>query len=188
MGPVLDRRAITLRRLVLREAFTSIGWIEGSAFMPQTSGLTVRQHERQTIDLRVEFVVGDEHREQVRFSPTSNAAEPFVTRGTASDISPGGMGMVGPQFIPRMCDGSVRIFDPRPTGTGPDGTPILEVVFEHRAGVRRVVLDSHEPTYALGVEFVDPVPDIADRVSNVLALVGTAPGTAPGSPPRNRPG
>ena len=56
--------------------------------MPHTSGLTIRQHERETLALRVEFLVADAYRTQVRFSPVSNAAEPHMTRGIAQDISP----------------------------------------------------------------------------------------------------
>lgn len=140
--------------------------------MAQASGLTVRQHEREAFELSVEFVVCEAHREQVRFSPMSAAQEPHVTRGTATDISSGGIGLVCRQFVPRMCEGTVRVFDPNPVGTSSDGTPIHEVAFEHRVKVRRVALGSHEPTYAIGVAFVDPEPDIDQRVAKLLALVG----------------
>jgi hypothetical protein len=143
--------------------------------MSQTSGLTVRQHEREAFELTVEFVVCEDHREQVRFSPMSAAPEPHVTRGTATDISPGGMGLACRHFVPRMCEGTVRVFDPKPVGTATDGTPIREVVFEHRVKVRRVALGSHEPTYAIGVAFLDPEPDIDQRVAKLLALVNAGP-------------
>jgi c-di-GMP-binding flagellar brake protein YcgR len=139
--------------------------------MSQTSGLTVRQHEREAFELTVEFVVCEAHREQVRFSPMSSAPEPHVIRGTARDISPGGMGLVCRHFVPRMCEGTVRVFNPNPVGTAADGTPIHEVVFEHRVKVRRIALNSHEPTYAMGVAFLDPEPDIDQRVAKLLALV-----------------
>ncbi len=142
--------------------------------MAQMSGLTIRQHERETLALRAEFVVADTHRAQVRFASMSGAAEPHVTRGTASDISTGGMGLICPQFVPRMCEGTIRIYHPRPVSTASDGTPVYDVCFEHRAKVRRVTLNSHDPTYALGTAFVDPEPDIETRVADVLKLAAEA--------------
>jgi c-di-GMP-binding flagellar brake protein YcgR len=138
--------------------------------MTQKSGLTIRQHERESLGLRIEFVVAEQHRGQVRFSAISGAAEPHVTRGVAADISSGGMGLVCPQFVPRMCAGTVRVFDPTPVGTANDGSPIHELCFQHAVRVRRVTLDSHEPEYAIGVAFVDPAADIEERVAAVLAM------------------
>lgn len=142
--------------------------------MAQKSGLTIRQHERETLALRIEFVVAEPHRGQVRFSSMSGAAEPHVTRGIAADISTGGMGLVCPQFVPRMCAGIVRVFDPTPVGTASDGSPIHELCFQHDVRVRRVTLDSHEPEYAIGVAFIDPAADIDERVAAVLALTVAA--------------
>jgi c-di-GMP-binding flagellar brake protein YcgR len=148
--------------------------------MSQISGLTVRQHERAEIELSVEFVVRQRHREQVRFSPISNAAEPYVTRGKAIDLSSGGMGLICRQFVPRMCDGTVRVFDPIPVGKASDGTPIHEVIFEHAVKVRRVSMASHEPTYALGIAFVDPEPDIEARVERLMKRIVQANAAAAG--------
>ncbi len=136
--------------------------------MSSQSGLRVRQHHRREIELPVEFVVAEEHREQLRFGPTSSALNDHTLRGTSVDISPGGMGFTSQQFLPRMCEGSLRVFDPMPVGTRPDGTPILEVAFEQRVKVRRVQMTSHEPRYFIGVSFADPDmvdPDIANRMA-----------------------
>ncbi|MHC4415047.1 MAG: hypothetical protein ACYS0G_07175 [Planctomycetota bacterium] len=135
--------------------------------MPSKSGLRVRQHQRQEIELPVEFVVCEEHRTQVRFSSSSSAADEHTIRGTSVDISPGGMGFSCRQFIPRMCEGSLRVLDPTPAGIRADGTAILEVAFVQRVKVRRVQMTSHEPTYFIGVSFADPEsvdPDIANRM------------------------
>jgi hypothetical protein len=164
-GGVVPRRA----RLCGDEAPTGVGG--RSQDMSQTSGLTVREYEREAFGLNVEFVVCEEHRELVRFSSMSAAPEPHVTCGTAVDISSGGMGIVCRQFVPRMCEGTVRVFDPRPVGTSRDGTPLFDVAFEHRVKVRRVALGSHEPTYAIGLAFVDPEPDIDRRVAKLLVMV-----------------
>ncbi len=136
--------------------------------MSPTSGLRVRQHQRREIELPVEFVVCEEHRTQVRFSASSSAVNHHAVRGTSIDVSPGGMGIVCQQFIPRMCEGSLRVFDPTPAGTKSDGTPMLEVAFELRVKVRRVQMAAQEPTYLLGLAFTDPKlvdRDIGDRIS-----------------------
>ena len=132
--------------------------------MAQRSGLTVRQHERSDIELEVDFAIAMEHREQVRFSSMSSAAESHVTRGRAVDISSGGMGLILPHFVPRMCEAMVRVYHPTPVSTAPDGSPVYDVVFEHRVKVRRVRLEDHTPSYAIGLAFVDPEPDIEERV------------------------
>ncbi len=135
--------------------------------MSPKSGLRVRQHHRREIELPVEFVIAEEHRSQVRFSSSSSAPDPTCVRGTSVDISPGGMGFTCRQFLPRMCEGALRVYDPMPVGTKPDGSPILEVAFEQRVKVRRVQMTSHEPTYFIGVSFADPDavdPDIGNRM------------------------
>jgi len=144
--------------------------------MPQTSGLTVRQHERAELALSIEFVVHDRHRDQVTFSATSGAPSPHLTHGTAQDVSTGGMGIICAQYLPRMCEGRVRVYDPRPSGTGRDGASVHEVIFEHDAKVRRVTLASHEPSYAVGLAFIDPSPDLEEQVAALLVLVTEARG------------
>ncbi len=149
--------------------------------MSPKSGLRVRQHRRHEIELPVEFVVCDEHRSQVRFSSSSSAVDDHTIRGTSVDISPGGMGFMSRQFIPRQCEGSLRVLDPTPVGTRNDGTPILEVAFAQRVKVRRVRMTSHEPTFFIGVSFADPDsvdPDIGDRM---LLLRRMAESNAPAS-------
>ena len=77
------------------------------------------------------------------------------------------MGFTCPEFVPRMCEGFLRVFDPMPVGTRPDGTPILEVALEQRVKVRRVQMTSEEPVYFVGVSFADPDgvdPDIGNRM------------------------
>jgi len=142
--------------------------------MSQTSGLTVRQHEREGIEVPVEFLVCDEHGGQVHFSPASSASGQHAVRGKAVDISAGGMGLECRQFMPRMCEGIIRVFGPDPIGTAADGSPILETAFEHRVKVRRVYLIGRDPLYALGVAFVDPQPEIDQRIAELLSrLQGT---------------
>lgn len=137
------------------------------------SGLTVRYYERREIDLPVEFIVSDEHRDQVRFSSGSATKGPHSVLATTIDISSGGLGIRTRQFIPRMCEGSLRILDPRPVGTRSDGTAIHQVAFEHYVKVRRVSMTSHEPAYFVGVSFIDPEPDLEARIAKLLDFVET---------------
>ncbi len=149
------------------------------------SGLRVRQHHRREIELPVEFVVAVEYRDQLRFSSQSSAIDDHSLRGTSVDISPGGMGFTCRQFLPRQCEGSLRVFDPMPVGMRADGTPILEVAFEQRVKVRRVQMTSHEPTYFIGVSFVEPDnvdPDIGNRMM-LLRQAGDGTPTPAAEPP-----
>ena len=139
--------------------------------MSSKSGLKVRQHRRREVELPVEFVVCEEHRSQVRFSASSSTPNDHTVRGGSVDISPGGMGFSTQHFVPRMCEGSLRVFDPTPIGTRSDGAPILEVAFARRVKVRRVQMTGEEPTYFVGVSFTDPEtvdPDIGNRIMMLL--------------------
>jgi c-di-GMP-binding flagellar brake protein YcgR len=139
--------------------------------MMQTSGLTVRQFQREAVELDAEFIVAEEHRDQVRFSPMSGAAEPYMTRGRIVDISAGGMGLLCEQFVPRMCQGVVRVTDPRVTAMTAAGVPGPGPAFEHRVVVRRASLSGPELHYSLGVAFVDPEPGIDDRIAMLLRWI-----------------
>jgi c-di-GMP-binding flagellar brake protein YcgR len=141
------------------------------AIVSQKSGLTVRQHEREGIQVPVEFFVSPEHGAQVHLSPESSAVGQHTLRGTAVDISSGGMGLEFRQFIPRMCGGTVRVFVPDPISVGADGSPLFEAVFEHQVKVRRVYLIGREPLYAMGVAFIDPDPDIDHRITTLLERI-----------------
>lgn len=142
--------------------------------MRQTSGLTIRQHEREGIQVPIEFVVCDQHTSQVRFSPSSAAAHSTTIRGRAVDISPGGMGLEMRQFLPRMCEGTIRIYSPDPVAVAGDGMPILDLVFEHLVKVRRVYLIARDPLYAMGVAFIDPPPDIDKQISTLLQRMNSS--------------
>ena len=144
--------------------------------MSVRTGLTVRQHERREIELPVEFVVLDEHRSQVCFSGTSNAEGQYTLTGHSVDISVGGVGVTCRQYLPRGCRGLIRVYDPHPVGSRQDGSPVLEVAFEHRVKVRRTQLANFEPVYFIGLSFVDPEPDVEQRISSFLHKIDSAGG------------
>ena len=146
--------------------------------MAQTSGLTVRHFARESIELQVEFVICEEHRAQIRFSTTSSAADQHVVRGCSTDISPGGMGLCLGQFLPRMCEGTLRVFRAPVHSKGaktPGSTSAAsgagagqgELLFEHRAKIRRVIMRDEAPSYDVGVEFVSPDSGLLQRITEL---------------------
>jgi c-di-GMP-binding flagellar brake protein YcgR len=144
-------------------------------FMPQTSGLTVRQHERAGIELSVELEVCEAHAAQVLFSSTASAAGQHVIRGKAIDISPGGMGIESRQFLPRMVEGTVRVFAPDAERKNRDGSAIQNLVFEQPVKVRRVSQISREPSYNLGVAFLGAGVEMDQRIAALLVQTGNPP-------------
>lgn len=130
--------------------------------MSQTSGLTVRQHEREGIEVPFELTVSSSHAAQVRFSASSSAVSEHVIRGQAIDISSGGMGLRCRQLLPRMSEGIVRVFAPT-SGASGEGTG--ELMFEQKVKVRRVTLTGREPMYSLGVAFIDPEPTLDEQIN-----------------------
>jgi hypothetical protein len=160
--------------------------------MSYESGLRVRQHKRREIELPCEFVVAEKHHAQVRFSSSSPALGQHSLRGTSVDVSPGGMCFNSPLYLPRMCEGSLRVLDPAPAGTAPDGSPMHDVVFSQRVRVRRVYMVGPEPTYYVGVAFADPEnvdPDIANRMMLLKRHFEDPDGAPDPAPaPRARPG
>ena len=135
------------------------------------SGLTIRHFERREVELPVEFIISEAHQEQVRFSTEASAIGPHSVAATTIDISFGGLGLRTQQFIPRMCEGRLRVFDPKPVGRRSDGSPMLEVAFEHDVKVRRVSMIGHEPSYFVGVSFVEPGPDLEQRILKLWETV-----------------
>jgi c-di-GMP-binding flagellar brake protein YcgR len=148
--------------------------------MAQTSGLTVRNFQRNQIDLPAEFVIADAHRTQVRFSGSSASLDQHTLRGRAVDISPGGVGLQFSQFLPRMCEGEVRIFNPAPIGTKPDGSPSYAVAFTQPVKVRRVFQAGPEPTYFVGTSYLDPDPALQEQIASILSALNIVPGAGGG--------
>lgn len=132
--------------------------------------LTVRQDERTDLALPVQFEVTEAHREQVSFSTIADTSSPFTLGGTAIDVSVGGLGLRCSHYLPRMCEGFVRVF----STDSKEGE--REVLLEHAVKVRRVTMRDHGPTYGIGVSFVDPPTDMADRVLQLLRRLGVTGG------------
>lgn len=139
--------------------------------MNQDSGLTIRQHRRREIDLPIEFIVSDEHQSQVRFSAAAGTVDQHAVTGRSLDISPGGIGLTLSHFLPRMCEGVIRVFDPKPVDVKRDGTPVLDVAFEHRAKVRRVQMTDPAPKYFVGVAFVDAEANLDEQLGALFDRV-----------------
>ena len=132
--------------------------------MAPKSGLSVRQHAREDISLPIEFIVSKEHQEQVRFSASSTAARYHLIRGTAIDISRGGLGMASNQYLPRMCEGRIRIFDSSVTTLDDEQASEVKPIFETKVKVRRVLLEGHTPSYFIGMAFINPPTDLLAKM------------------------
>lgn len=148
--------------------------------MSRLSGLTIRQHQRLGIEVPVEFIVCDAHAPQVRFSPSSAPAAAHIIRAKAVDVSSGGMGLECRHFLPRMCEGIVRVFHPSAFTSSGDGGSVPQVLLEHPVKVRRVYLIGREPRYAIGLAFVNPQPDIKQRIASLVSMLGQSPQSANG--------
>ena len=133
--------------------------------MSQTRGLRIRQHERCEIELPVQFIVCDKHSSQVRFSSVSSAVDDGGLQGISIDISSGGLALASRQFLPRCCEGIVRVFEPAPAGTRGDATSDLRPIFEQRAKVSRTRMLSHEPLYKIGLSFREFGPDFEQQIA-----------------------
>lgn len=136
---------------------------------------SARQEDRRPLALQAEFEIAPVHREQIRFSPSSNAPQRHVTVGRSIDVSPAGIGLICEQFVPRMTEGIVRLF------VGRDGdSRHQQPVFEQRAKIRRVSLRvTDKPSYLLGAAFLDPPKDLEKKVNQLLEQAGAAAQSAP---------
>ena len=132
--------------------------------MSQPDMDAIRQHERQAIDLPAEFEVCPEHREQVRFSAAASTSQSHIIQGRVVDLSMGGLGFICEQFLPRMCRGTVRVFDPASVNAAEPGTPI----FKHDVKIFRVSLIRQPLSYSMGTGFVDPAPHLMKRIKKLL--------------------
>jgi c-di-GMP-binding flagellar brake protein YcgR len=145
----------------------------------QTSGLSVRQFERVEASLPVEFRIAEQWHHQVAFSASSGVPDRHALTGASIDLSPGGAGLRLPKFLPRRCRGILRFHGLEITGVDRHGDPRREVIFEHPVSVRRVTLIDHEPTYFVGVSFVDQAEDFNRRIGEVLARIRDLTGAPP---------
>ncbi len=136
--------------------------------MASNIGLSVRQHQREKIRLPIEFIVCDEHREQVRFSSSSSAGRPHVIQGTVSDISRGGLGFDSHLFLPRMCEGKVKIFEVENSVSQIEPAPPRQPILETRVKIKRVLLQGQDPSYPIGIAFLDPPDNIEEMIQNVF--------------------
>jgi hypothetical protein len=133
----------------------------------QISGLTVRQHEREGIEVPVEFTIDPDHSTQVCFSPSSCASGPQTFRCKGTDISSGGMGLQTRIFLPRGCEGTVRAFAPGSNQGGDTGGE-PELLLEHRVKIRRVTLVGRDPVYSIGCAFIDPTAELDRQINNLF--------------------
>lgn len=139
--------------------------------MSTSRGLRVRQYERWDIKLPAEFIVSDDHIAQVRFSSSASVIDEGIIQGETIDISPGGLAFTSAQFIPRRCEGLIRVFSPMPVDTKVDGQRNLQLLFERKAKVSRVRALDHKPSYKIGLSFADLDLEIENKIAEIQAAL-----------------
>jgi hypothetical protein len=125
-------------------------------------GLIVREHERKAVELPSEFTVCEAHAAQIHFTPESDSIGPHCIACTTVDISTGGAGIESRYFLPRMCEGVVRVYERG--GASAERTLLLEEPVK----VRRIEMMGRDGRYALGLAFTKRGPDTERRVAEVL--------------------
>lgn len=145
-----------------------------------STALKTRRFARTVIDAPAEIIISPEHRSQVRFTSIAMAPQRHVLRCTATDLSGGGIGVESRHFLPRGLTGILRIIAP---GTVLDSRalPPSAILLEHAIRVRRTILRTREPLFAVGVEFIDATPTLDATLERVAAALGTSlvPGAEP---------
>lgn len=138
---------------------------------PGNNVLKARASERKSAKLRVELHLDSQCSGQVVFSGTSGAIGPSGIVGELLDVSDGGIGVRTKQFLPRMCHAVARIFVPQDqSGIGSDLTEGQDCV-EQAVTVRRTSMDTHDPTYLVGMSFNDRSPEAAEMISSLIERI-----------------
>ncbi len=121
-------------------------------------GLIVRRDERQDVRMRALISVPRLDDEVLRFSDSAPVG-PAGVDAVLVDIGKGGLGFESDVFFPRGAIIDVSITDP-------DGNGAL---LSSRAIVRRTSMIDRTPSYATGVQFVDPDQKTLETVERLSA-------------------
>jgi hypothetical protein len=136
--------------------------------MSEYQGLTVRHHDRHTLSLRAELIIVSAQRGHVRLGTKhASASNDHTLRVVVRDASRGGLGVESEVFLPRMTQATVRVY------ADADATRLL---LEREVRVRRTVMATEQPSYALGLQFIgeEEGADIIARLSEAGASGGAA--------------
>lgn len=131
--------------------------------MHEDSGLIVRRHERRDLVLPVSLSVAPEHQPMVRFAAGICERDGWI-RGTLTDLSPGGLGMMTHVFLPRMSILRVRVREL----SDDESSPVLDV----KVRVQRVVMTDRRPAYLVGTSFVDVTEQQREVIARAVARMG----------------
>lgn len=119
--------------------------------------LVIRRHERQDVRMRATVRVSRSDGDVVRFSESA----PSMTNAGADtvlvDIGRGGLGFECPVFFPRGAVVDVTVNDP-------DGNGALLTC---RGVVRRTSMVDRTPTYAAGVQFIEPSQEALEAIDAI---------------------
>lgn len=136
--------------------------------MPQYQGLTVRHFDRHTLSLHADLKIKSAQRGHVRLG-TKRACvlNDHTLRVIVRDASRGGLGVESEVLLPRMTHATVRVYS---------DAEMAVVLLEREVRVRRTVMASEQPSYALGLQFIgdDEGEDVIRRLSEAGASGGAA--------------
>jgi len=137
--------------------------------MAAVNGLTVRRYERHEVGLPAVLSLTGSACHAVRFSATSETDGQGIP-ATLVDIGDGGLGVRTSVMLPRGTTLRVRV-------THPQGN---ELLLEVEARLQRLSMKGREPSYLLGMAFVNPPANIAEQVSRTRACAAANPSVGAG--------
>ena len=142
--------------------------------MSENIDLSLRQFERFEVVLDAELEICQEHRSQLTFTGRAMSPGPNKLRATISDIGAGGLSMQTQVYLPRMCEATVRLYEPAPTEEGSEGLADRAVVFEQRVRVRRCEMTTQVPHFLVGLSFEHQDAEAAEKFKVALEHISTS--------------
>lgn len=136
--------------------------------MAGVGGLTVRRFERHEVGLKAVLSLTGESARVVRFSSGSGVDSSSI-EAMLTDIGDGGLGLRTSLMLPRGV--TVRVRVPHPTEAG---TWLLDA----EARLQRVAMKGREPSYLLGMAFVNQAPNLSQQIAGLRAFPAARAATA----------
>ena len=137
--------------------------------MAAVSGLTVRRYERHEVGLRAVLSLTGSSCHAIRFSATSETDAQAI-EATLVDIGDGGLGVRASVMLPRGATMRVKVERLDTPGS---------MLFDAEVRLQRIVMKGREPTYLLGMAFVNQTPNLAQQVADLRAYAAANPVAPP---------
>lgn len=130
--------------------------------MNQRQHSSQRHFERREVSLPACLETDPPDRARIR-SQAIPRAESRLLHGRIADVSTGGIGLMTPHFAPRGTTGWLLLM---PDERADEGEPTW--TFRHRVVVKRVFVIGGNEGYFLGTSFLDPAPDLGERIAGLM--------------------